>query len=161
MPRLIALLLTLAALTLAACGGDDGVSGGPEKLTIYSGRAELLVGDLYEQFEKKTGIDVDVRYGDSAELAATLAEEGDNSPADLFFSQDAGALGAVGERGQLDKLPPATLNRVVDSRFRDDRGRWVGVSARARVLAYNTDTLTEKELPKTVFDLTDPRWKGR
>ncbi len=161
MSRLLPLLLTLAALTLAACGGDDGVSGGPDKLTIYSGRAELLVGDLYDQFEEETGIEVEVRYGDSAELAATIAEEGDNSPADVFFSQDAGALGAAAERGQLDTLPRATLNRVVDSRFRDERGRWVGVSARARVLAYNTESVPEEELPKTVFELTDPRWKGR
>ena len=161
MTRLLPLLLTLAVLALAGCGGEDGVSGGPDKLTVYSGRAELLVGDLYEQFEKETGIDVEVRYGDSAELAATLAEEGDNSPADIFFSQDAGALGATAERGQLEKLPDEVLNRVVDSRFRDERGHWVGASARARVLAYNTDRLEEKDLPKSVFELTDSKWRGR
>ena len=162
MRLLLCLSLSLAALALPACGGgDDGVTGGPEKLTVYSGRAELLVGDLIEQFEEETGIDVEVRYGDSAELAATLAEEGDNSPADLFFAQDAGALGAAAERGQLEPLPPATVKRVVDSRFHDDRGRWAGVSARARVLAYNTGTVKEPELPKSVFELTEPRWKGR
>jgi iron(III) transport system substrate-binding protein len=162
MPRRLTLLLPiLAALALSACGGDEGVSGGPDKLTIYSGRAELLVGDLYEQFEEESGIDVEVRYGDSAELAATIAEEGDNSPADVFFSQDAGALGATAERGQLEKLPDDVLNRVVDSRFRDERGHWVGASARARVLAYNTDNLQEKDLPKSVFEMTDPEWRGR
>ena len=161
MSRLLPLLISLAVLALAGCGGEDGVSGGPDKLTIYSGRAELLVGDLYEQFEEETGIDVEVRYGDSAELAATLAEEGDNSPADLFFSQDAGALGAAAERGQLEALPQDVLNRVADSRFRDEGGKWVGVSARARVLAYNTDRLEEKELPKTVAELTEPAWRGR
>jgi iron(III) transport system substrate-binding protein len=162
--RPLALLLALGALALGACGGDDdggnGVTGGADKLTIYSGRAEMLVGDLYERFEDDTGIDVEVRYGDSAELAATISEEGDNSPADVFFSQDAGALGAVAERGLLTKLPTAVASRV-ESRFRDDEGRWVGVSARARVLAYSTERLKEADLPKSAFDLTGERWRGK
>jgi iron(III) transport system substrate-binding protein len=156
-----ALLLGLALLALALPGcGDGGGSDGSRKLTVYSGRAELLVGDLLKQFERDTGIDVEVRYGDSAELAATIAEEGDNSPADLFYSQDAGALGAVAERGQLRPLPAAIADRV-QSRFRDDRGRWVGVSARARVLAYSTKRVPRGQLPESVFELTGPRWKGR
>jgi iron(III) transport system substrate-binding protein len=161
--RTCALLLALAALVLAACGGDDGGSGSGgdgQKLTIYSGRAETLVGPLLAQFEKDTGVDVEVRYGDSAELAATLAEEGENSPAGLFYSQDAGALGAVAERGLFEDLPQEAVNKV-EARFRDDEGRWVGVSARARVLAYSTERLKEGELPQSVFDLTDPRWKGK
>jgi iron(III) transport system substrate-binding protein len=160
--RLLALALALTALALSACGGDDGggdgVSGGPDKLTIYSGRNEALIGGLFDQFEKDAKIDVEVRYGDSAELAATLSEEGGNSPADLFFSQDAGALGAVEK--QLRTLPAALVNRV-DPRFRDDQRRWVGVSGRARVLAYSTERLKPADLPKSVFDMTDPRWKGK
>jgi iron(III) transport system substrate-binding protein len=156
--RLLVLLLALAALVLSACGDDE--SGDDGKLTVYSGRAEALVGDLYKQFEQKTGIDVEVRYGDSAELAATLSEEGENSPADLFYSQDAGALGAVAERDLFAELSPALANRV-EMRFRDDARRWVGVSARARVLAYSTERLKEPDLPKSVFDLSGPEWKGR
>jgi iron(III) transport system substrate-binding protein len=157
-------LLAVLSLALGACGGGDGgdggVSGGPDKLTIYSGRAEDLVGDLLEQFEEDTGVDVEVRYGDSAELAATIGEEGDNSPADIFFSQDAGALGAVAERGQLEEIPKQIVNRV-DSRFRDEQARWVGVSGRARVLAFSTERLKESDLPDSVFELTDPKWKGK
>jgi iron(III) transport system substrate-binding protein len=162
-PRTAALLLALAALVLSACGGDGGdggVSGGADKLTIYSGRAEPLVGDLLEQFEKEAGLDVEVRYGDSAELAATISEEGDNSPADVFFSQDAGALGAVAGRGLLKRLPPRVAGRV-DARFRDDQGRWAGVSGRARVLAYSTERLRHADLPRSVFDLTGARWNGK
>ena len=166
MRRALLLLLALAALALAACGddgeggGSGGSGGGNEKLTIYSGRAEKLVGPLLADFEKKSGVDVEVRYGDSAELAATISEEGENSPAGLFYSQDAGALGAVAERGLLTNLPPEVVNRV-EARFRDDEGRWVGVSARARVLAYSTERLEDADLPQSVFDLTGERWKGK
>jgi iron(III) transport system substrate-binding protein len=158
--RAPALLLALAALALGACGDDDGGSGGSETLTVYSGRAEKLIGGLYQQFERDTGIKVEARYADSAELAATLSEEGENSPADLFFAQDAGALGAVAERGLFEPLPMAVAGRV-ESRFRDDEERWVGASARARVLAYSTKRLREADLPQSVFDLTGPRWKGK
>ena len=159
--KALALTLTLAAALLAAgCGGDDdngaGEAGGT--LTVYSGREEELVAPLFDRFTEETGIDVDVRYADSAELAATIAEEGDNSPADVFFAQDPGSLGAVEE--QLAELPDEVLDRV-DERFRDGEGRWVGTSGRARVIAYNTDELSEDEVPDSVFDLTDPEWRGR
>lgn len=151
--RIAPLAVTVAAVALSACGGGDDAD-----LTIYSGRNEELVGDLIERFERESDLQVDVRYGDSAELAATIAEEGENSPADVFFSQDAGALGAVEDT--LSSMPRPVLD-AVPSRFRDPRSRWVGVSGRARVIAYNTDELEESEVPDSVFDLTDKRWRGR
>ena len=147
-------VLLLAAIA-AGCGGDDAASG---PITVYSGREEELVAPLFEKFTDATGIDVEVRYGDSAELAATIAEEGDNSPADVFFAQDPGSLGAVDSL--LEELPQETLDRV-PPRFRDADGRWVGTSGRTRVLAYNTDRLEESELPASVLELTGPEWKGR
>jgi iron(III) transport system substrate-binding protein len=149
------LVTLLAALALAGCGGNGGES---ETLVVYSGREEELVAPLFERFEQETGIDVEVRYADSAELAATIAEEGGNSPADVFFAQDPGSLGSVEE--QLAKLPDGVLNRV-DQRFRDAEGRWVGTSGRTRVIVYNTDELSEDEVPDSVFELTDPKWKGK
>ncbi len=155
--RALVLLSVLTAM-LAACGGDDGGSGGT--LTIYSGREEELVEPLIEKFEATSGIETEVRYGDSAELAATIAEEGDNSPADVFFAQDPGSLGAVEEEGLLAELSDDQLERV-DERFRDPDGRWVGTSGRVRVIAYNTEELSEDEVPDSVFELTDPKWKGK
>ena len=160
----LAALLALAA----GCGGEDEAGSGGSttggtgdgKLVVYSGREEELVEPLFEQFEEETGIDVEVRYADSAELAATIAEEGDNSPADVFFAQDAGTLGAVAQEGRLAELPEDLLDRV-DERFKDPEGRWVGTSGRARVVVYNSEALSEGELEDTIFGYTDPKWKGR
>ncbi|HWC13243.1 MAG TPA: iron ABC transporter substrate-binding protein [Actinomycetota bacterium] len=154
-------------LGLAGCGDDATPAGATEpdddagaSLTVYSGRDEEFVGPLYEQFETDTGITLDVRYGDSAELAATIMEEGDSSPADVFVSQDAGSLGAVAAEGLLAQIDQEILDRV-DERFRSSEGTWVGLSGRARVAAYNTDELTEADLPDSILGFTDPQWKGR
>jgi len=152
--RLGAAAILLVLLSLAGCGGGDG------DITVYSGRAEDLVEGLFEQFEEETGIKLDVRYGDSAELAATIAEEGENTPADVFFAQDAGSLGSIGQEGLLAELPAQTLEQV-DERFRDPDLHWVGTSGRVRVVAYNTEALSEDELPDSIWDYADPEWRGR
>jgi iron(III) transport system substrate-binding protein len=103
---------------------------------------------------------VQVRYGETAELAATILEEGENSPADLFFAQDPGALGALDDEGRLTKLPEEILGRV-PAEFKADDGDWVGTSGRSRVVAYNTEELQEGDLPDSVFGFTDPEWEGR
>jgi iron(III) transport system substrate-binding protein len=147
--------------TAAASSGSPGDSPGPSgTLTVYSGRSEELVGPLIERFRSETGLDVRVNYAGTTDLAATILEEGDASPADVFFAQDAGALGAVAAEGRLALLADATLARV-DDRFRADSGMWVGVSGRARVLVYDSRTLSEEELPSTIDAFTDPAWNGR
>ena len=160
--RLLSVLALVAAVALAAaCGGEEPAArGGGDRLIVYSGRAEKLVGPLLEDFERRSGVDLDVRYGESAELAATIAEEGDASPADVFFSQDAGALGAVARERLLAPVPRALLDRV-PARFRDPEGAWVGTSGRARVVAYSTERLDPSQLPDSIFDFTDRRWRGR
>lgn len=147
----------LITLLLSACSGAASQN---DTLTIYSGRSESLVAPLIDQFETDTGIEVEVRYGSTAEIAATLLEEGENSPADVFFAQDPGGLGAVADAGLLAKLPQDVLDKV-DDRFVDLNGEWIGVSGRARVIVYNTETLTPEDLPKDLQGFTDPAWKGR
>jgi iron(III) transport system substrate-binding protein len=183
--RLFVLTL-VGSLAIAACGtggttpsaaseASDGASSGPTgatsgspdaslapsgTLTIYSGRSEELVGPLIERFESETGLDVRVDYAGTTDLAATILEEGEASPADVFFAQDAGALGAVAAEGRLAPLPEATLG-FVDERFRADDGNWIGVSGRARVVIYDTRVLSEADLPTSIDAFTDAAWKGR
>src|SRR3546814_12626173 len=93
-------------------------------------------------------------------MAAQILEEGDNSPADVFFGQDAGALGALAAEGRLVELSDEQLDSVADG-LRDDEGRWVGTSARARVVVYNTERLSADDLPDSILDFTDPESSGR
>ena len=158
------------ALSLTACGdsGDGSGTAGGEAATdaagdaglvVYSGRNEDLVQPIIDRFTDETGIEVAVRYAGTGELAAQLLEEGDRSEADVFFAQDGGALGAIAKEGLFAEIPQETLD-LVDERFRADDGRWVGVSGRARVIAYNPEQVPEAEVPASVLDLTDPRWSG-
>ena len=152
----------LAALAIAPIIALSGCAAAPnnsaDSITIYSGRSEALISELLDTFTEETGIKVEVRYGDSAELAAQILEEGPNVQADVFFSQDAGALGALAKEG-LTKLLPTDITDLVDASYKSKSSQWVGVSGRARVLVINPAKVTE--IPKSYKDLMDPSWKGR
>ena len=163
--RLLAGLATAVVLATAGCGSGDeeatpGIAGSQDGLVVYSGRNETLIAPLLKQFTEATSIAVTPRYGTSAELAAQLLEEGDRTPADVFLSQDAGALGALQEAKRLEPLPEATLTKV-PAKYRSAQGAWVGVSGRSRVLVYNPDLVQAADLPASVFDLTKPAYKGK
>ncbi|MDR5905388.1 iron ABC transporter substrate-binding protein [Franzmannia qiaohouensis] len=143
------LLSTLLAAPLAAAD-----------LTLYSGRGESMVDPIIAQFEKSTGINVNVRYGDTAQLAVLLQEEGERSPADLYWSQDAGAMGAISQAGLLAELPD-DIYEGLPSIYTSETGNWVAASGRARVFAYSPERVSEDEHPESVFDLTDERYEGR
>ncbi|MCC5952187.1 MAG: iron ABC transporter substrate-binding protein [Acidimicrobiia bacterium] len=183
--RWLAALMALTLFGAAACGSDDEGTGAGNgttttaersddengddeaeeasgEITVYSGRNEELVGPIIEQFEEATGITVNVRYGDTAELAAQILEEaeGGTSPADVFFAQDAGALGAISNAGLFAELDQEYVN-AVEPALRSPDGEWVGISGRARVVVYDTDTLSEDDLPDSIADFADPEWSGR
>ena len=117
-----------------------------------------MVGPIIKQFEDATDIDVNVKYGSNAELATTIRTEGSKSPADIFFATNPGLLGSMSDK--FATLPDRILNRVAPQ-VRSREGKWVGISGRARVVVYNTDKLSEDDLPDSILDFTDPKWKGR
>lgn len=166
-------LVAGAAIALSACGngaaedtgaaepGTPGASPASDgSVVLYSGRNENLVQPIIDRFTDETGIAVEVRYANTAEMAAQLLEEGSTSPADVFLAQDAGALGAVAREGIVDELPSEVLDLVPEA-YRDADGQWVGVTGRVRVLAYNPDLVEESELPQSIDELVEPQWQGR
>ena len=131
-----------------------------ETLTLYSGRSKSLVDPIIQQFEKDTGIEVKVSYANTTQLANKLMTEGEKTSASLFWAQDAGALGAVSKKGLFAKLPESVFTKVPKT-FRHSDGMWVATSGRARVIAYSPERVAMDALPKSVFDLTQPKWKGK
>jgi iron(III) transport system substrate-binding protein len=158
-------VMVLSLVTLLGCGEGEPnktiqVGTEPVTLTIYSGRGESLVGKLFEQIPDDAPFRVEVQYGKTAEMVTRLMTEGPQSPADIIFAQDSGHLGALSSRGLLAELSESTLSQV-DPQFKDGEGRWVGTSGRLRVLVYNQDKLSEDQLPRSLKELADPKWKGK
>ena len=147
-------LAAVSIIGLAGCAPSDTDGD----FVVYVGRSETLIQPLIDQYVAETGVEVQVRYAGSAELAAQILEEGDNSPADVFMAQDAGALGAVSKAGHLRELDADLLN-LIDPEYRAADGTWMGVSGRVRVFNYNPEKVLE--LPSSVLDLASPEWKGR
>ena len=154
--RRSAILVLLVVLGLAAgsCGGSDDV------ITVYSGRTSNLIGPLLEDFAESSGIDVEVRYGQSADLALLIDQEGDRSPADVFISQSPGAVGFLAGKGKLQPIGDQVIG-LVPRGFRNADGLWVGISGRVRVIVYNRHLVDPSELPDSVFELTEERFRDR
>lgn len=157
-------IATLAAATIltgcapqAGSGADDGSDS---RVVLYSGREEALIAPLIEIFQNNTGIRVDVRYAGTSELAAQLLEEGQSTPAGVFLSQDAGALGALADAGLFATLSDDITGRV-DADFSSSDGSWVGVTGRARVIVYDSEQVSADELPKTAEEIVSDRWAGQ
>ena len=183
MPRLLTrpfiALATASLVALAGCaagdqrapapapspeeGSAEAIEGTPESdgfLLVYSGRNEALVQPLIDIFTEQTGIEVEVRYGNTGEMAALLLEEGDATRAGVFLSQDAGALGAITKAGLFVTLPDDIAGAVPQG-FTSTDGSWVGVTGRARVLVYDSEKVSEDELPKTSDEIVGPQWSGQ
>ena len=143
-------ILALAAVAAAPVAAQD--------LTLYAGRGETLVAPIIAAFEEDTGLDVEVRYGGTAELAVLIQEESDATPADLFWGQDPGAVGAIVD--QLAPLPEGTLE-LVPPAYKDAEGRWIATSGRQRLMVVSTERVAEDEMPASILDLADPQYRGR
>ncbi len=155
--RLVVWYFSVVSVCLVVLAGTAQAAA---ELTVYSGRGEAFVKPVIEKFERATGIDVKVRYGDTAQLAVLIQEEGERSPADLFWGQDAGAMGALADAGMLATLPEDVYTGLPDI-YTSTTGQWVATSGRARVIAYSTERVDAADLPRSVFDLTDATYRGR
>ena len=147
-----------AALTaLVGCGGSS--SDPPNTLILYNGQHEQTANALISGFEQKTGINVQVRSDDEDVLANQIVQEGANSPADLVYTENSPALAFLESKGLLAPVDPSTLAEV-PSQYDSPQDDWVGVSARVSVIVYNTNMLQPSELPTSITQLADPKWKG-
>ena len=156
-PPILSALLVSAGLLLSACGSSshDGTA-----ITLYNGQHEQTTAALVAAFQRQTGISVNVRTGDEATLGDQILQEGANSPADVFYTENSPVLEALRERGLLASVSPSTL-AAVPSRYNSATGEWVGVSARVSVLVYNTSQVSPSQLPSSVLELAEPKWKGK
>jgi iron(III) transport system substrate-binding protein len=167
MLRMLARALSISVLALCAlvgvgCGFSTDESGSEpsrEGVTLYSGRIAAAIGPAVDRYEAESETDVQVRFADTGDLAATLVEEGSASPADVFFAQEPGAMGVLSDEGLLAPLP-ADLLRRVPARFRGEGGRWVGVTGRVRVIAFGPG-VEASELPDSPLGLVEGEWEGR
>lgn len=148
-------LVGLCATMLTACSSDSD-----ETLTIYSGRNKNLIEPILKDFTEDTGVKVEVKWGSTSELALLLSEEGDKTKADMFISQSPGAIGFLAEKNLLGTLPEETLKKV-NKDFRGTNGNWIGLSGRVRCAIISTEDSKASDVPGSVFDLTDAKYKGK
>ena len=156
-------ILTLAALALAACGGEERqASSGDDagEVNVYSHRHYDTDQQLFDRFTELTGITVNVVTASADELITRLENEGEASPADVLITVDAGRLHRGVERGLLQPVRSETLEANVPEHLRDRDGQWWGLTQRARVLVYHRDRVDPSELT-SYADLADPEWNGR
>jgi len=154
---LVATAGVLAGSLLAGCGGGPPAGAA---ITLYNGQHVQTTDALVTAFEKQTGITVDVRSDDEDVFANQIVQEGARSPADVFYTENSPALEYLQERGLLAPVDRTTLARV-PSQYSSPGGDWVGVTARVSVLIYNTTLVKPRELPTSVMQLADPRWRGK
>jgi iron(III) transport system substrate-binding protein len=169
--KLSSIALPALAITtlLSACGGSNGsTTAAPsshgslagQSITLYSGQHEQTTAMLVSAFQKRTGVKVNVRPGDEAELANQIMQEGSSSPADVFYTENTPALEHLREQGLLAHLDAGTL-AAVPARYSSTVGDWVGVSGRVSVLVYNTSQVSPSSLPSSILALAEPKWKGK
>jgi iron(III) transport system substrate-binding protein len=158
--RGFALATTIAAggLGLAACG--SGSAGGANTITLYNGQHPQLTAAIVAAFEKKTGIHVQVRTNDGIVLADQILQEGPNSPADVYLTENSPELMMLTQHHLLAKLP-ASITGQIPGRYDSPTGNWVGVALRVSALAYDPSRISPAQLPPKVLDLAQPSWKGK
>ena len=148
----ISLLLSL--FIIFSCAKDSS------ELTVYTSRQPQLIEPIVEQFTNETGIKVNLLSGNAQELMERIDIEGEDSPADIFMTVDAGVLWQAAERDILAKIDSEILNENIPAHLRDSKNEWFGLSKRARTIVFSSDQFKDNDF-STYEDLADPKWKGK
>ncbi|QQR39278.1 extracellular solute-binding protein [Devosia rhizoryzae] len=149
----------LASVALLALGVSSALAQeGP--ITVYNAQHETLAQEWATSFTEETGIPVIIRQGSDLEVANQILQEGANSPADVFLTENSPGMVLVDNAGLFEPLPQDILE-AVPAQFRPENGNWTGIAARSTVFAYNKDSLAAADLPKTMDELADAAWQGR
>lgn len=161
------LLPLLALLPFAACAPktdnatqDAQGTDSARVVNVYTHRHYDTDKALFKRFTEQTGIAVKVIMADDDELLSRLEAEGQNSPADIIITADAGRLGLARQRGYLRPVKSTVLEAAIPAHLRDPEGHWFGFTMRARVFAYDKSKVKPEEL-RTYADITRPRFKGK
>ncbi|KQN48818.1 iron ABC transporter substrate-binding protein [Pseudomonas sp. Leaf48] len=153
-------LLKKALLVTALLSAGQAYAADSVGIVVYNAQHESLTKSWVEGFTEETGIPVTLRNGDDTEMGNQLVQEGAESPADVFLTENSPAMVLVDNAGLFAPVDAATLEQV-DNAYRPAHGKWVGIAARATVFVYNPSKLAEADLPKSIMDLAEPNWKGR
>jgi iron(III) transport system substrate-binding protein len=156
--------LAVTGLLLGALVADlhlrAGFAPAADDLVVYSGRKESAIKPVIEAFQKKTGVPVKLKIGKTSGLANELIQERARPRGDVFIATEAGVMEVLAKNGILEAYVPLGA-KDLEPGLRDRDGRWTGISSRARVLIYNKNLVADKDAPRSVLQLTDPKWKGR
>lgn len=168
---MLLLIGALSVFALAACGGNqdkgndakEGDVKNNEKnageLVVYSSRNETFMEPLMDKFQEETGVEVKLLSGKD-EIINKIKEEGENAHADILISNDVGALEHLRENGFLQGYDAEGVESI-EEKYRAEDNSWYGLSARTRVFMYNKDEMKEEDMPKTIAELADDKWKGQ
>jgi iron(III) transport system substrate-binding protein len=152
--------LKKALLATALLGAGQVYAADSVGLLVYNAQHEGLTKAWVEGFTQETGIPVTLRNGDDTEMGNQIVQEGAQSPADVFLTENSPAMVLVDNAGLFAPIDPATLEQV-DAAYRPAHGKWLGIAARSTVFVYNPAKIAEADLPKSIMDLASPSWKGR
>jgi len=161
--KLLPVIMALSIL-LTACTGNSApaeTESSVSELILYSGRSEPLIQPVIAAFQAKyPEIKVLLKSGSNSQLANTLLEEKANPQADIFITTEIFTAHALSQEGVFESYQPIGYENLPDT-FKAEDASWIGLTQRMRVIMYNTDLVTQDELPTSLFDLTDPKWKGQ
>lgn len=135
-------------------------SASASELVIYSGRKESAIKPVVELFERETGIKVALKVGKTSGLANEILQERERPRADIFIATEAGVCEILVREGLLEPYASPGA-RAIPAEHKSARGLWTGISGRARVIIYNANLVKGGDIPNSVLDLTDAKWKGK